>query len=891
MRPVGPDGRIETGGTFKPIPRPRIVDRIAQAAAHPIVLIVAPAGYGKSVALSQFLRELDEPWLRCDLRPEHNTLPGVLRALSEALEPAAPELKPTLPGAYERNRASQTPGADLAIWMQQHLKAYRGTIAIDDLHVADADPEVIRFVVALIDRTKAHIRWMLSTRTVTGLPIGTWLAYNDCDLVIDDRELRFTSDEAKEAAAAFKLGVRQEELQALLDLTDGWPTALSFALRSSTRSVDLRGIDMMTREMLYNYLADQVYRSLTDEEREFLETTALLSEIDVEAMVAIGFDRTRKLISDLRERVAFIHQVSPGIYRCHDLFRDFILHQLAGEGEAAVNRLRCRIALSLEGIGRTHTPLRLYIDAGAEHAVLRLLQEHGFELINTGHVDLAQSAISSLTEEHRSNDPVVLAMRGMLEASAGRFEEAEPLLRRSFGRSTDATLRAAVATRLALLLINQGKDAAGLIDELIAQEGTISENVLVEAIALRAVVAARAKDAELANRLLDRVDDLTKYFPENESLARIKQRVGVAAWELRQDQRARFALSQAAAICSRLSLHSLGCRALDILSLEARYCENDVAYALWYAQQAVAAAGKSGDVFDVQTETLRVLAIEWWRGDIARVSDLERQAATLRTSDASRTISLVESRGFRLMWEGKFDEARRSFAAVLSQPAPIFDSVVTRSVYALALALDGDSKEAKEQVELLTAAIDSEAVKYDGFASLAFEIGRLLTALTESVAGRHVVSKRILAHDPVTSRFAALSMREAIVFLCRAAANNAPSPRDLAPKIRLMEENGLGGFARLVLLAKEHLERVATDSPARLTDAEIGILRLLAGGLSRAEIAEQTDRSVLTVQTHIKHAVAKLGCAGTQQAIEAARNRGLLKKVTEDASKDARKSS
>ncbi|HEV7180013.1 MAG TPA: hypothetical protein VGN11_09080, partial [Candidatus Baltobacteraceae bacterium] len=55
IRPVRSDGRIETGGVFVPIVRRRVIDRIGSAAMQRVVLIVAPAGYGKSVALTQYL--------------------------------------------------------------------------------------------------------------------------------------------------------------------------------------------------------------------------------------------------------------------------------------------------------------------------------------------------------------------------------------------------------------------------------------------------------------------------------------------------------------------------------------------------------------------------------------------------------------------------------------------------------------------------------------------------------------------------------------------------------------------------------------------------------------------------------------------------------------------
>lgn len=878
IRRVRSDGRIETGGVFQPIPRPRIVERIAVAAHFRVVTIVAPAGYGKSVALSQFLAELDEPWLRFDLRPEHNTLPGVLRGLSEAVEQAAPEARATFAVAYERNRASSMPGADLAIWMQQHLKSYRGTIAIDDLHVAEGDPEVVRFLVALINRTKTHIRWIISTRTATGLPIGTWLAYGDCDLIVDDHELRFTTDEAKEAAAAFKLGVREDELRDLIELTDGWPTALSFALRSSTRSVDLRGITTMTREMIYDYLAEQVYRSLSDEERAFLEAAALLSEIDVEAMTAIGFDNARRLIADLRERVAFIQETSPGVFRCHDLFRDFVFNQLAREGAAAMNRLRCKVAASLEEIGRIHAPLRLYIEAGAEASVFRLLGEHGFDLLNTGHVDLVVAALGSLSEDHRESDAVMLALRGMIEAGAGRFKDAEVLFERSVTSSTDATLRATVTLRLALLLVNQHKDSVSLIDRVI-DDAAIPKNLLAEALALRAIVAARAGEGERANALLDRVDAVTEYSIEDESLARTRQRAGVAAWELRQEQRARYALAQSAAICSRLSLHGLGCRALDVLALETRYCENDLKGALWYAQQALTAAGKSGDIFDMQTETLRMLGLELWRGDAERVATLERQAAEYATSASSRDVYIIESRAYRSLWDGRFGEARRGFSAILERLGHIeqtFNIVLVRALCALSMSLDAEYGAAKEQVATLVDEIGEQKPKRDAFATLEFEVALLLAALAEAIAGRHVIATRILAREPLTSHFGAQALREAIQYLCRAACNGAQTPYELLPLIRALDESGLGGFGRIVVLGKEALEHALEGKPVKLTEAERQVLMLLAAGMSRQKIAQQTGRSILTVHTHIKHAIAKLGCRGAEQAVISAQKRGLL---------------
>ncbi len=177
-------------GAFAPIVRSRLVERLAGAATYPIALLIAPAGYGKSVVLRQYLSTLDEPYIRFTLG-EHATLLGFLRGFSEALRDSAPHAITALAGAYERNTASPKPGPDLARWMHAHLESFRGVIAIDDLHVAEGDPEVARFLTALIERTKGRIRWILASRSTTGFPVGTWLAYRDADLCIDERRSAF----------------------------------------------------------------------------------------------------------------------------------------------------------------------------------------------------------------------------------------------------------------------------------------------------------------------------------------------------------------------------------------------------------------------------------------------------------------------------------------------------------------------------------------------------------------------------------------------------------------------------------------------------------------------------------------------------------------------------
>ncbi len=406
IRSVGSDGRIDTGGVFTPIHRERIVERIAQAAQQRITLIVAPAGYGKSVALTQFLSTIDCPTLRYDVRADNATLLGFVRGLVNVFSEVAPNLRNTLAEAFDGALSATSPGTELAIWMYAHIQEYDGLVAIDDLHVAELEPEVSRFVASIIERSKTKIRWIIATRSTLDLPVASWLAYGDTGLGVDEMDLRFTYDEARSAARMAHVIVRDDELNQILALTRGWPTALAFALRSTLRSADLQHLETETREKIYRYLAEQVFESLSPEQEDLLLLTSFLPEIDVAILRSAGIQRAETIIERLRQRVAFIYKEAEERFRCHDLFRDFLQYELRQRGDVAYRGVQLKAARALLCSGRDAQALALFSRADAADEALEIIERRGLELIEHGHGDVVSGAILSLPSEMQTHNPM-----------------------------------------------------------------------------------------------------------------------------------------------------------------------------------------------------------------------------------------------------------------------------------------------------------------------------------------------------------------------------------------------------------------------------------------------------------------------------------------------------
>jgi len=156
--------------------RARVNERLARAARFPVTLLAAPAGFGKSMALRDFIESSRPGAVVLELRREDSALLDFVRRLSEAIAPVAPSAAAAFPTLAERVMAASQPVREISDWFVEHTKSASCTIAIDDLHYA-TDIASVAFLADVIERTGDRIVWIIAARTDMGLPVATWVAY------------------------------------------------------------------------------------------------------------------------------------------------------------------------------------------------------------------------------------------------------------------------------------------------------------------------------------------------------------------------------------------------------------------------------------------------------------------------------------------------------------------------------------------------------------------------------------------------------------------------------------------------------------------------------------------------------------------------------------------
>ena len=846
--------------------RTRLNDRLSRAARFPVTLIVAPAGFGKSVALRDFAETARIDAVRYDVVREDRTLMAFVQGLSAALAPVAPSALAAFPAMEQRVVGAADPVRELGNWFAEHLKRTVCTIVIDDLHHAAVEPNAVKLLVDLVERSGERIRWIIATRSDAGLPIASWIGYGRMDYPVGEDDLRFTADEALATADEAEAEAGPEEIEALRELTGGWPIALSIALRTRTHAADLRAAASGTREMVYRYLAEQVFAGLSRAQQRFLLRTSTFPTFDAEIAEALG--ASPEFLAELRRTVTFLSTPSASEYRYHDLFRDFLERELRRSGASEWYAAHVEAGELLERRGERAAALALYAKVGAVEPIVRVLSAHGIELLERGQSELLAGALEAVPEQQRREHAALLGVRAMLDANRGRFDLAESGFVAAIERAHDASLRVALVHRYAIELVRQDRDCVALLEPYADDESLpLSLRVpMMGTLATGYVRAGRVPDGLAAvRRALELQDAL-----DDDRRARLYQQAAYVHQHAQARERVRTYAMRAVELATARGLFEVAARAYSVLYLEAFEDGDDPIGLLAILDKlqecARKGASRQARIFGI----VDAYAIEVERDDEAAIEALERELLADDPEVLRGYAALLPAQALRAAWEADFRRAYELLAGTASSQSSDERGALRAAetaLYAFAAGLNDEG-----EASLREAAVLLERCK----PSLRVARAQLTLAIAELVRGRSSAAHRHLAEaerrlTPQTRRLRAFV--NAVRALARVQLGQADAAA-LASALERLRAEHYGGIARM--LAALPAARTEESGYAQLTPSEREILQLLAKGASTKDVAAKTGRSPQTVDTHIRSICRKLNCSGRREAIAIATGAGWV---------------
>jgi LuxR family maltose regulon positive regulatory protein len=260
------------------VARPRLLERLRGAEAR-LVLVSAPAGFGKTTVLTQWLAPSDRvAWLALD--KGDNDPRRFLSHLIAALRRACPGVGADALTLMDHERGVPVEAVLAGLVDDLGVAAGPAVIALDDYHVIDA-AEVHDAVASLLEGLPPRVTLAISTRADPPLPLARLRARGEL-LELRVADLRFSPVEA-EAFLNEIMGLNLEpvHVSALEARTEGWAAGLQLAALAARGSDVGAFVAAFTgsHRFILDYLLEDVLRTQPDDVRRFLLDTSVLGEL------------------------------------------------------------------------------------------------------------------------------------------------------------------------------------------------------------------------------------------------------------------------------------------------------------------------------------------------------------------------------------------------------------------------------------------------------------------------------------------------------------------------------------------------------------------------------------------------------------------------------------
>jgi LuxR family maltose regulon positive regulatory protein len=417
------------------VSRPRLVARLVGGRDCKLALLCAPAGWGKTTLLSEWLASPEEPrqfaWVSLD--PADGD-PGrfwsyVIGALREVRPDVGEAALAALPAA------GTAPSDTVVPLLVNELAAIDEplVLALDDYHVVRG-AAVHDSVAFLLRRLPAGVQLAVASRADPPLPLGALRAARDV-VEIRAAELRFSEDEAAELLNdSLGLALDASDVGLLHTRTEGWAAGLGLAALSVERHGDRRagvealaGDDRQIGDYLHEVLAEQ-----PEELREFLLRTSILERFSAPLCEAVTGDANARRQLELVER-SNLFLVPLGSrsqwYRYHHLFAELLRHELVRASPDLAPELHRRASAWHREHGTAEEAIAHATAAGDHTEAADLIARHWMPIAVRGQRQTVAAWIDVLPRQVVLGDARLCLARAWVSLILGAFDEVEAWVR------------------------------------------------------------------------------------------------------------------------------------------------------------------------------------------------------------------------------------------------------------------------------------------------------------------------------------------------------------------------------------------------------------------------------------------------------------------------------
>jgi LuxR family maltose regulon positive regulatory protein len=434
--------KVSLGKTTRPnvagvLPRKRLFELLRRDT--PVAWVTGPPGCGKTTLAASWLDQAALPYLWYQLDEGDADVATFFYYLSLAAASLEGERErlPLLAPEYQ---------AGLAVFTRRYFERLFAqlkapfTVVFDGYHVVPASSQLHEVMRVALETLPPEGRVLIISRGDPPAAL-TRLRANQALAVIGWEELRLTREEAGSIVAKRRPGLATEAIDALYARTQGWAAGLVLMLEQAKVSGAMaEPPGLSTRQLVFDYLAGEIFQKSDARTQQFLLHTAYLPEMTTSMTRELSGDAdSGELLADLNRNNYFVsvRDTHPEpVYQYHPMLRDFLQARAAETLPKDHRReLQRASAREMEQAGRIEDAVALYRECHDWGEMARLIEAHAAALLDQGRGETIARWVEELPAEVQAKRPWTIYWAAASQAQLApreariRYEKAFELFR------------------------------------------------------------------------------------------------------------------------------------------------------------------------------------------------------------------------------------------------------------------------------------------------------------------------------------------------------------------------------------------------------------------------------------------------------------------------------
>jgi LuxR family maltose regulon positive regulatory protein len=421
------------------VPRPQLSGRLQQGAAGALTLLSAPAGFGKTTLLAQWLAQSGRPAAWLSLEPEDNEPMRFLSYLIAALQTLDPHIGTTALSLLHTPHPT-LPETILALLINELEQREGGAfiLVLDDYHVITAEP-LHRALTFLLEHLPPQMHLILATRADPPLPLARLRARGQLT-ELRALELRFKDAEASVfLEEVMGLHLTPSDVATLQTRTEGWIVGLQLAALSLRGRADVSAFLATftgSHRFVLDYLSDEVLARQSAEVQAFLLRTSILERLSGPLCQAVTEQGdSQAMLEALEKANLFVVSLDEerGWYRYHHLFAEVLHNRLRQAEPTLVAELHGRASAWYERQGLAVEAVQHAFRASDVERAASLVERIGMAVGYRGQVYTVLGWLNALPDALVRTRPALCISHALTLIFIGQMEQAEARLRDAEG--------------------------------------------------------------------------------------------------------------------------------------------------------------------------------------------------------------------------------------------------------------------------------------------------------------------------------------------------------------------------------------------------------------------------------------------------------------------------